>query len=377
MIRYEPLKIFLAIIPFVLLLGCDNATETNMPEEAGHSNLIQISQEQFSANNMQLGKPEMRNFENTVECNGYITAPPNGMANISIQIGGIIKRIDLSPGDYVKKGDILCELTSNDFISLQNEFAETSVKLNQLEADYKRIKTLYDEKIESEKSFLAIESSYKATQAMYIALKMQLQLMDLDINRIERNEFYLTYNKRSPISGQVMEIYINLGQYVQQQQKLMEIVNSNSLQLKISVFEKDIKHLKPGQLVKFYSINNNDSIYIASLKSIGKSINAKTKTINCFAEIRNVKQGGFVNNSFIRVEIVTDEEKVVSLPNDAFIKSGDSFYVLNLVNSENNTYSFEKVKVETGRKSKHYTEIIGAEGLKDVLTNGVYNLQTD
>ncbi|NOX48592.1 MAG: efflux RND transporter periplasmic adaptor subunit, partial [Chlorobi bacterium] len=357
MIRYEAFKIFLAIIPFALFLGCDNASESSVPEEAVHANLINITQEQFIVNNMQLGKPEMQSFENTVECNGYITPPPNGMANISTQIGGIIKRIDLAPGDHVKKGDILCELTSNDFISLQNEFAETAVKLNQLKADYNRIKTLYDKQIESEKTYLAIESNYKASQAMYIALKMQLQLMDLDIDRIEKNEFYLTYNKRSPISGQISEIYVNLGQYIQPQQKLMEVVNSSSLQLNISVFEEDIKYLKPGQAIRFYSINNSDSVYMATLKNIGKSIHLKTKTIHCLADINNIEQGGFVNNSFIRAEIITDEEKAMALPNDAIIKSGNNFYVLELVNSENNTYAFEKTKVKIGRKSKDYTEI--------------------
>ncbi len=375
--RYNSLKFILAIFPFILSTGCGNNQENNQKENSTQHTLIPITQKQFSANNMKLGKLTTHNFENTIDCNGYIIAPAHGKANISTQIGGIVKQVNLSLGDYVKKGDILCLLTSNDFITLQKDFAETSAKLRQLSGDYKRSKTLYKEKIGSEKNFIAIESNFKAMQAKYKALKIQLQLVNLDVNKIEKSDFYLTYPILTPISGQISDIHINIGQYVEQQQKLMEIVDNSSLQLKISVFEKDINYLKPGKTFKFYTINNKDSVYSATLKNIGKSINSKTKAINCLAEINKQQSVSLINNSFIKAEIISYEFEAPALRNEALIKSENNYFILSLVKSEGNTYFFEKLKVKTGRKSKNYIEIIDGDELIDVLVTGAYNLQTE
>lgn len=377
MIRYNQIKLITAIIPFVFVLGCSDTAKNEQTAEDNPDKLIEISQEQFSVNDMQIAKPGKHDFESIVDCNGYIVASPNGMANISTQISGIVKRINVSAGDYVRKGQILCQLTSNEFISLQKDFAESSAKLKRLSLDYERSKELHKEKIESAKNFMAVESDYKVMQAMYKALKMQLQLLNLNTDKIEKNEFYLSYPVVAPISGQVSDIFINLGKYAQQQEDLMVVVDANLLQVKISVFEEDVNDLKAGQTVKFSTVNREGTVYTAVLKNIGKSINTETKTINCLAKIDKGQQAVFVNNSFVKVQIITDTQEAVSIPNEAIISSEDANYVLNLVKTENGNYFFEKVKVKTGRKTKQFTEILVGEGLTEILSKGVYNLQVE
>ncbi len=370
-------RFFFFIVPLLIFTACSGGNGGEQAEAVTDSEHLQITQDQFNANNMKLGSPTTHNFENIVECNGYITAPPNGMANISTQIGGIVKSIKLSPGDYVKKGETLCELTSNEFIGMQQSLVESSAKLKQLRLDYKRSKTLYEEKIGSEKDFIAVESAFKAMQAKYKAIKMQLQLLGLNVKKIEKNEFYLTFPIYAPISGQISDININLGQYVEQQQQIMEIVNESTLQLNISVFEESINYLKPGQAVKFFTINNASNVYNATLKTIGNSINPDTKTIICIATINSEQERGFVNNSFVKVNIITEEQEATAIPSEALMKSGDRYFVLSLEKSENSTYFFKKREVKTGRKSKHFTEIVEADIPGEILVNGVYNLSAE
>lgn len=366
------------LIPFFLFFfGCNDAPEDHQNTEEKTIKKILISTEQFDANNMTLAKLSTHRFEHVVDCNGYIVASPNGMANINTQISGIVKEIYVSAGDYVQKGRVLCQLTSNEFISLQKDFAESSAKLKKLKLDYDRSKSLYNEKIESAKNFMAAESDYKVMQAKYNALKLQLQLLNLNLNKIEKNEFYATYPLVAPINGQVSEIFINLGEYVQQQEDMMVLVNTNSLQIKISVFEEDIEHLKTGQTVNFRTVNKNSLVYTAVLKSIGKSINTKTKTINCLAQINKDQKNVFVNNSFVKLQIITDTKQAAALPNEAIIVTEDTSYVLSLIKKENGNYVFEKIKIQTGRKNKEYTEIMDNIRINKVLNKGAYNLQLE
>jgi cobalt-zinc-cadmium efflux system membrane fusion protein len=361
----------------ILFTACSgNSSENAETDSVENAHLIKITKEQFDFNGMKLGKVSTYKFENIIDCNGYVVASPSVIADISTQIGGLIKKINVNSGDHVKKGEVLCELTSNDFINLQKDFAETSAKLIQLEADYRRSKKLYEEKIGSEKDFLAIESAYKAMNAQYKALKIQLQMLGLNVKRIEDNHFYQTCPVVSPISGQVSDVYINLGQFAEKQQRLMEVIDKDKMQLHLSVFEDDVYHMKQGLQVRFYTINNRDSVYTAVLKNISKSIDPETKTITCLADIDG-GQKDFVHNSFIRAKIITDKQEAPALPNEALAKSETGIKVLSLIKKEGNTYYFKPVKVVTGRVSKHYTEILNKDDIGEVLVKGVYNLQVD
>ena len=373
--RYKILLIFLSMM--FLAVSCSSENRHDGTEESSDARLIRLTQEQFAVNGMKLGKVSSYDFENIIDCNGYVAATPNGLASVSTQVGGLVKRINVAAGDIVKKGEVLCELTSNDFIKMQQEFSEASAKLKQLRSDYLRSKELYSQDIGSEKDFVAKESAYKAMKAKYKALKLQLTLLDLDVKKIENGDLFLTYPVVSPIRGQVSDVYINLGQYVEQQQKLMEVVDESQLQLRLSVFENDIYYLKPGQKVNFYTINNKDSVYTATLNNISKSIDPDTKTITCLADIEQAQGVNFVNNAFIRAGIITDKQEAPALPNSAFIKSGTSYYVLSLEKKEGDTYYFHKVKVLTGRVSKHFIEVKNPGDLGEVLVSGVYNLKVD
>ncbi len=360
----------------VVSVSCSGDKGNKSTEETTNSHLIKLTEQQFDANGMKLGKVSVQLFENIIDCNGYVTAKPNGMADISTQLGGLVKRIRVSSGDNVKKGDVLCEITSNEFINLQKNFAETSAKLKQLSADYKRAKKLYEEKIGSEKNFLAIQSSFKAMEATNKALKLQLSQIGLNVSKIEAGNFYPVYPVLSPISGQVSDISVNMGQYIEPQKKLMEVIDEDALQLKLSVFENDVPYLKPGQKVNFYTVNNKDSLYTATLNTVGKSINPETKTIICLANI-DKDQVNFVNNSFIRAGIITDKQEAPALPNEAIAKTETGYKVLSLEKKKGDVYYFKWVKVQTGRVSKQFTEILNGSDLGEVLVKGGYNLPVE
>jgi cobalt-zinc-cadmium efflux system membrane fusion protein len=85
----------------------------------------------------------------------------------------------------------------------------------------------------------------------------------------------------------------------------------------------------------------------------------------------------FINNSFIRANIITDKQKAHALPNSALIKSGTGYYVLQLAKKEGDQYYFKKVKVLIGRKSKKFTEILNYKDLDKVLVDGIYNLNVN
>ena len=368
------------IIPFALILlvtGCGKSTKPIEDATTETDLLIKITVNQFMADSMAIGTISTQTFEDEVRCNGYVTALANGKAQISSPVSGIVESINFSMGSYVKKGQTLCMITSNELMALQQEFTETSARLKRLKSDYERSKSLFDEKIGAEKDFIATESEYKAMNSTYLSLKLRLEILRLNVSKIEAGDLYASFPILSPINGFITEQNLVLSQFIEQQKLLVEIVDVNQLQIQLSVFEKDVAKLKVGQNVDFGSPGGNSFANKATLVSIGKAVNPTTKTVTCIASINNGQQNNLINQSFIEAFIAVNSSEAKVLPSEALIKSGKDYYVLLVEKSDNEAYYLRKQKVTIGRNSKGFTEIIDDFELTKVLVKGVYNLSSE
>ena len=370
--------ILLANILFTMcFFACQSKTPPNNPIANENEQLIQISKQQFNSEEMEIGLVTTHCFEDLISCNGSISAPPNGIANISTPISGIVKSIHFATGDYVKKGQVLCQIESNELITLQQNFAEISAQIPSIKADYERNKALYNEKIGAEKNLISSESAYKSAKAKYESLELKLKILRLNESKIKEGNFYSALSLSAPIDGFITNYNLILGEFAEQQKSLIEIVNTKQLQVQISVFEKDIQQLKIGQLVHFKTLSNSDKIHTAHLSAIGKGIDSKTKTILCLAKIDEETKGKLYNGSFIEAEIITNEKDAKALPSHAILKSGPDRYVFIFDKNDEQNYYLHKKKINIGAESKGFTEIVGSENLAKVLIKGAYNISLD
>ncbi len=364
-------KIIIVLIFSVLVISCKNKTEQNSEKDLG---LVEISKAQFEAEKMSIGKPELYPFADKVHFTGTIIPTVNGQAQISLPLPGIIDNICCKPAQMINKGSVLFEVSGHWFIDLQKDFSESSAILSRLKSEYLRAKELYNENISTQKDFTAAESNYYAENAKYMALKSKLESMGLDVAKIEKGEFYPSFPIKSPINGFVSSIAVSLGQYIEPQQTIAEIIDNNSFQLKIYVFEKDIDKIDNGQTVEFYLNTNKEQIYPATINAIGKTIEPDSKSIECYATINQPEDINMVSNQFVEGEIVVTVDSVLSVPETAIIKSENEQFVLMLEKEENAIFYFKKIIVNTGRKANNNIELIGQKPLKMILLTGTYNI---
>lgn len=369
-------KIFNTLFTLMIFIagGCGNQSATEQETEEESGDRIEISIAQFEGDSMKIGELSIQKFEDEVFCNGNIIAPTNGIAQISTPISGIVESISCSMGDYVQKGKTLCMISSNELMVIQQEYTETSARLKQLKTEYERSKSLYDEKIGAEKDFIATESDYKVMLSKYQSLKLRLQLFKLNISKIEAGELYSLFPVISPISGYITSQNMVLGQFIEQQKSLVEIVDVNQLQLQLSVFEKEIGKLKTGQNILFKTMGETAALHTAMLISISKTIDPVSKTILCLAKITDKKGLNLVNRSFIEARIAVNHKEANALPTEAILKSGKDYFVYTVEKSDKQAYFLRKQKIEIGKTSNGFTEITGDTDFTKVLIKGVYNL---
>jgi cobalt-zinc-cadmium efflux system membrane fusion protein len=370
----KPFSLFSVVLIFVLMFSCRNNIEEQKTE--AEDQLIRISQKQFEAGKMQLGDIQKMVFDNTIHCHGNIISKPGGSAKISTFVSGLIKKIYCIPGQKIESGQSIFEITGNELIEFQKDFAETASLLVRVKSEYDRLKSLFSENVGTEKELIFAESEYKATQAKYSALKIKMQLLGLNSDKVEQGNFYESYVIKSPISGYISQINVSLGQYADQQTTITEVIDVTQFCIRIAVFEKDIPPLRVKQKVRIRLLGD-PSEYLATLSSIGKNVDSETRTILCTAEIDDLKQANFVNNAYVEARIITSQDTVNAIPEEALLKSGSNSYYLALEKVENDEYYLNKVKVETGRTTGGFIEILREPELRKILISGAYNIPID
>ncbi len=362
-------KTFIVLIAIIMIPSCKN--EQSHIEE--NDDYIIITREQFNSENMSIGEIERRVFEDIVTCNGTITNLPDGMALVGASYSGSIQKILVQNGQMVHKGQVLIEIAGNELIDLQKEFAETAALFTRLNSEYERIKILYKEKVTSEKEYISAESEFHAVRAKYNGLKIKIDELGLPSAEIEKGMFQKLYQIKAPISGQISEIFINTGEYIEPQTPLMRINNPEKSQVKLSVFANDISKIQKGQQVLIKPVNS-DHPYNALISSIGSFLNTDSKSVDCFASIQDANFRNPIQNLFVESEIIISRDSLFSLPVEAVIHSENNQFVLILENEDEENYYFRKQTVETGRVNEKYIEVYDDLLEIKILVKGLYNL---
>ncbi|MBN1132300.1 MAG: efflux RND transporter periplasmic adaptor subunit [Bacteroidales bacterium] len=370
---------FVTVIMFLpLLWACQNLkdnkgeavlSDTETPQE------ILVTKAQFEFSSMRIGDPRIRIFQQKVRANGYIKAAPNGAAQVGTLVPGRINQVLCSTGDYVRKGDVLYSIESHAIIELQQEYAESFSRLKALKVNYERQKLLAGEQISSLKEFNNVESEYMSLQAKVEGLKLRLQMMQISPAAVEDGSIKPAMDIISPIDGFISQQDLVVGQYLEPNENVMEIINTDEFRLNLYLFEKDLKDLVIGQTVLFFTPDEPGRKYKAHLSQIGKSIHPETKSVLCIARLSPENRKTLVNGLYVMAEIITCEREALSIPNEALTEEEDRYYVFAVYNETDEDYAFHKVAVKTGTVTDSFTEVLDP-GLKNILLTGAYNLSS-
>ncbi len=368
--------IYISILSIILLSACSGKKEKETVKEHETHDYIAITQEQFKANTMQLGKPEIKSFAQTVKATGMIDVPPSNKQSITSFYGGTIKKSGLLVGDKVRKGQFLVSLSSPEFVNLQQEYLETKEKSDYLKNEYERQKTLFEEKITSKKKYLLAKSDYLKNLAMFNGLKQKLLMLNINPVNISQGKLVSSINLYAKINGYISKQNASIGSYFEPNDMIMEIVNPSHLHLELSVFEKDATKLKKGQAVYFGTLNSDKPEYKAEIHLVGAAIDKKTRTIKVHGHLKDEKNNKFPVGMFVNAEIITGEDNAISLPEEAVTENElEEKVVLILEKKTDDAYYFKPIIVKTGRIYKGNIEIIsGLSNDVTVLTKGAFNL---
>ncbi|MBN1445821.1 MAG: efflux RND transporter periplasmic adaptor subunit [Candidatus Omnitrophica bacterium] len=273
---------------------------------------------------------------------------------------GILERLSVKEGDFVKKGQVIANIEGEQrrlaAEQVENEIKSQQYQLENIRRDYDRYKRLYDEGVVAAKRFEDIETLYNSTAYRIKALEAQL---DTAKRRLQDTSV------AAPITGIVAERFIDEGELVTEStmtktSPLVSIVDIGRVKVTVPVGGIDISKIKEGQA----SVIETDVYPGRSFPGRVNKImpvtdfTTRTTTVEVLADNPDYMLRPGV---FARVSIDTGARSVLAVSMDALMRmpGSGSYYCFRLSDG----LTVEKVYIDTGVIRDGVVEITG--GLKE------------
>ncbi|HOS01346.1 MAG TPA: efflux RND transporter periplasmic adaptor subunit [Prolixibacteraceae bacterium] len=372
-------KLFwVALLGLMVATGCGSGKKTGPSAEGGEheSSVIRLTPEQVEANGLVLGKPQEYLFSRDVTASGYLEALPRNYHTISVVLGGTISELNLLPGDRISRGQFLFRISNPELLQIQEDYLTSTALLALHQDEYERQKLLASENVTAQKVFVKAESELKTTAARVQALENRLTLLHIDKEQLKNGRMVSSVAVTAPISGFVTRVDAGNGQYASPDTKILEIVETSPLLISLQVFEKDILHVREGQVVRFRVPEATPGILEARITKTGKVLN-ENRMVNVHAVFKPGSELRLLPGMFVKASIITQSFQAMALPQEAIIP-GDGFsYVLVKTNPGQDSWVLEKAKVTTGYQDQKMTEILPESKLSlsdNVVVGGAFSM---
>ena len=346
--------------------GEGEGEEGHAGEEAGHEGEeggmgeVHLSNLKFRSLGIKVDTLPTRPLSEVVEATGELEVPPQYEATVTAIIGANITSIKVIEGDKVRKGQVLAYLSHPNLTRVQTEYITAYSRMQNLEKEFERQQRLYEEEIGSGKLFQQAQADYQSIKAEVKGLESQLRQLSLNVEKVRGGDIYENIPVVSPIEGNVEDVGIQLGQYVDPQTEMFEVINADHVHADLMVFAKDVYKVKEGQEVILLMESVPGKTFTAEIYSVGKKFEQNPKAVHVHAEIKE-EADELVPGMYINGRIITGAgTEVTALPEEAIIEEeGKSYIFIAEQHQEDGEteWSFKPVEVITGEENEGWTEI--------------------
>lgn len=326
------MKINIAIlITWILMTFSCNQSSKNNNDQVSHQEderegVVILNKKQIDALSLKLGSFHWRNLTTVVKINGQLGVAPSSSADITAIIGGNVKEIKVFHGEKVKRGQVLAVLEHPDYIVLQEDFVAVANRLEYLEKDYERQKELFENNIGAGKDYQRVKADFNIEKARYAGLKSRLELLNISPEKVLTGTITKSININSPINGYVNEVDINLGTYLDANNKLFSITDNSALHADFMVYEKDVHLIQEGQLVHFTVSNRPGDELTAKVFAVGKEFESNTRAVHIHANLTK-NPGNLIPGMYISGHFHADTNYSQTLPDDAVVGDGTKSFI--------------------------------------------------
>jgi cobalt-zinc-cadmium efflux system membrane fusion protein len=349
----RPMKAAIISIFFSLALisACGNKEQQEGVNEDGDSS-IRMSPDQMKMAEIDTGRMEQRMLSEEVECTGIIEIPPEGRISVFFPYACYIASVQVSTGQFVKKGELLAVVEHPELISLQQNYLEKKSQFGFYREEYKRQGELAVEQAASMKKMQQAESDYASREIELRSLEARLRMTGIDPETLSAASISASVPINSPATGYISLNNANRGKSFNPEEVIFELLDKSRLDLQLGIYEKDLHKVQKGQAVTFTSVHRPGTVYHARILTTGQKVEEPGRTVQVLARVLDADPG-LVQGMYIRATIATNPLSVYTVPVPALVREDKGYFIFRVQGGR-----FYKTAVNIGIEKDGYAEVI-------------------
>ena len=325
-----------------------------------------------------LTEPVVRtSIAQTVSATGEISAAQ--LVDVGAQASGQIKKLHVTLGQQVKKGDLIAEIDSTSQLNnlntnkakldtYQAQLVSAEIALRSADKKYQREQALWKEDATSREALEDAQDAFAAAKASVAELKSSIRQTQIAINTAEADLGYTRIT--APMDGTVVAIPVEEGQTVNANQTtptIVQVADLSTMLNKMQIAEGDVNKVKAGMKLSFTTLSQPDNVREATLESIDPGLTTMsqgsytTSTDTTDSAIYYYARSLVPNeDNVLHIGMTTENtitinqaEKVLAVPKLAVKQRGGKQYVRVL--GENNQP--QEKEITTGLSDNMNTEV--------------------
>ncbi len=347
---------------FILFPGCGGKSseeEIKAPDEhkAEEKKTLTLSRDQLAQIDVMTEAVTIRPLPIPLTFPAKVMLNDRSVAHISARVNGRIEKVNAVVGDRVRKGDVLVEIYSQEFLTMQSEFTQAEERLKRIAEG---------------------TPDYGTAHAIYKSARSKLQVVGATVEEIDRLENEHTPQTylfvRAPFSGSILNANARAGEFTQVGTELYTVADLTTLWVLADIYEKDLRFVHPGMATTVTVSAYTDMKFRGKLTTLYDVVDEKTRTVKARIDVDNAR-GLLKPEMFATVDILSSSDKAtLIIPSSALVGETENQYVF----VEKNDTSFEQRSVRPGAVTKDYVEIIS--GLSDkerIVVQGGFFLKSE
>jgi RND family efflux transporter MFP subunit len=266
---------------------------------------------------------------------------------VACEIEGLVEEFPVKRGDYVKKGQVLAKLKTTSLeIQLKGAKADEHLAL----IEYERAKELYESETISHQELDKFETKLVAQEA--------------EVEGIEDNIGKCTIT--APFDGRITEEYTEVGQWLDQGEKVVSMIQLGYVKVRVQVPEKYIQNLRVDDECKVSFPALGGMIRDGHIIHIVPQANARARTFPVYIKLDNedekIKSGMFTEATFEIGPLLS----AIMILKDGVVRRGGGEFIFLVMDGK-----AIEVTVKTGIAHKNLIQIMGdIKPGQDVVVRG-------
>jgi len=338
--------------------------------------IIAFSEDEKKALGIRTARVSRRALRSQLKAMGKVLSPQQKRAIVSYAFPARIAGIHVSIGDWVKAGDKLVTLQSEEVGNARADYFKAKADYELAKRNLEREKNLHERGVGARKDMLTKEAEFKVAEAGLDAVEKKLHVLGFTEEQVNEmgkaHQINPTISLHAPIAGKIIAFNAVRGAMVDQSTEILSIMDPSLVWVDAEIFERDIARIKLTQEVKVSVPAYPSDYFQGKVSFIGDVLNEESRTITVRTEVPN-RDGKLKPGMFADMTIyLTHRGEVLAVPEEGVLDdNGEKIAFI----PADGGYRMQAVQV--GMKDAGFYEITGGlEEGQEVVTAGNYQIKS-